>query len=155
MNSNLKLLIPPPLVALAAGFLIWQTSKAAPQLLIHVPAQLGVAILVASVGLFIELTGVIQFFSRRTTVNPLKPNTSSHLITDGFYRFSRNPMYVGMMLLLLAWSVHLGALILGPCAIALAMWYLTIFQIKPEEEALETMFGKDYQTYKSQVRRWI
>lgn len=151
----MKLLIPPPLVALAVGFLIWQGSKAAPQLLIQFPAQLGVAILIASVGLFIELTGVIQFFRRKTTVNPLKPGASSHLITNGFYRFSRNPMYVGMMLLLLAWSVHLGALILGPCAIALAMWYLTTFQIKPEEEALETMFGSEYQTYKSQVRRWI
>lgn len=151
----MKPLVPPPLVAFAAGVLIWYANRQFPETSLVFSAQLGAAILVASVGFFIELTGVIQFFRRKTTVNPLKPERATGLVTDGFYRFTRNPMYLGMILLLTAWSVYLGAVVPGLLFIAATVWYLTHFQIKPEEQALETLFGDEYLAYKTRVRRWI
>ena len=151
----MKTLVPPPIVAFIAGVVIWYSNRLFPDLSIDFAGQSGVAILVASVGFFMELTGVVQFFRRRTTVNPLKPERATGLVTDGIYRFTRNPMYVGMMLLLTAWSIHLGAALPGLVFISLAVWFLTNFQIKPEEQALEALFGEDYVAYKTRVRRWI
>ena len=90
----------------------------------------------------------------RTTVNPLRPERASALVTTGVYRITRNPMYVGMALMLLAWAVLLAspAALAGPVTF---IAYMNRFQIGPEEDALDTLFGPDYAAYRSRVRRWL
>lgn len=89
-----------------------------------------------------------------TTVNPLTPEKTSKLVTSGLYRFSRNPMYVGFLLWLLAVFVWVGS---GANAIfiVLFIWIANRFYIAPEERALGALFGERYLAYKQNVRRWI
>jgi protein-S-isoprenylcysteine O-methyltransferase Ste14 len=123
----------------------------------HVPAGasgLSVVLLVL-VGLSFDLAGLLAFRASRTTVNPMRPERASALVTRGVYRITRNPMYVGMAFLLLAWGVYLAhwpALLLGPAAYVL---YLNRFQIAPEERVLLGLFGEEYRAYMSRVRRWL
>lgn len=111
------------------------------------------AILVV-LGLTFDLLGLWAFRASRTTINPLKPQRTSALVTHGIYRFTRNPMYVGMCFLLLAWAVYLSALLpfAGP---AIFVLYITRFQIKPEERVLGQLFGEQYAEYTSRVPRWL
>jgi protein-S-isoprenylcysteine O-methyltransferase Ste14 len=84
----------------------------------------------------------------------LKPETATSLVTNGVYRYTRNPMYLGMLLVLLAWAIYLSApaALMGP----IAFWlYIQRFQIQPEERALVAMFGSAFTDYMSRVRRWI
>jgi protein-S-isoprenylcysteine O-methyltransferase Ste14 len=84
----------------------------------------------------------------------LKPEATSSLVTSGVYRFTRNPMYVGLALVLLAWAVFLSSAwtMLGPLTFIL---YMTRFQIMPEEKVLSGMFGAAYSAYQAKVRRWL
>lgn len=102
----------------------------------------------------ISLAGILSFRRARTTVNPLKPKNTSSLVTLGIYRFTRNPMYLGLLLVLLAWAVFLSSAwaIVGPVAFVL---YINRFQIAPEERVMATMFGASYAQYKARVRRWL
>jgi protein-S-isoprenylcysteine O-methyltransferase Ste14 len=111
--------------------------------------------LLAAVGLAFDLAGLRAFLARRTTINPLRPERASSLVTDGVYRITRNPMYIGMVFLLLAWGLYLAdaaALLLGPVAY---MLYLNRFQIGPEERVLLGLFGEEYRGYMARVRRWL
>ncbi len=105
-------------------------------------------------GVACDLLGVLAFRASRTTVNPLKPERASALVTGGIYRVTRNPMYLGMTLLLLAWAIQLSALLpfLGPVVFVA---YITRFQIEPEERTLRRVFGDGYTAYARQVRRWL
>ena len=98
--------------------------------------------------------GLLAFRASRTTINPLRPKRVSALVTVCVYRITRNPMYVGLCCILLAWAVHLAALpaFLGPPAFVL---YVTRFQIVPEERALAELFGERYLEYAARVRRWL
>ena len=100
-----------------------------------------------------DLLGLLAFFRRGTTINPLRPAKASALVTGGIYRITRNPMYVGMAFLLAGWAVWLGALwpFLGP---VLFVAYLTRFQILPEERILRGKFA-EFDAYATRVRRWL
>lgn len=106
------------------------------------------------VGIVVALAGVIQFSMRSTTVNPHRPGNTTTLVTNGVYRFTRNPMYLGLLLLLVAVVLKYGN-ILGVLIVALFILYMNRFQIIPEEQAMEEKFGEAYQTHKKNVRRWI
>ena len=113
-----------------------------------------VAIVLVLVGQGIAIAGVIAFRRARTTINPVRASEASSLVSNGIYRVTRNPMYLGWAITLIAWAVYLGN------AIALALvpffvWYITRFQIKPEERILSQLFGSQFNSYSSQVRRWI
>ena len=146
--------IPPPLVgAIVAALMGWTAGGTG----WHLPAGAGglSVVLLVAVGLAFDLAGLLAFRASHTTVNPLRPGRASSLVTGGVYRITRNPMYVGMVFLLLAWGVYLAhwpALLLGPAAYVL---YLNRFQIAPEERVLLQLFGEDYRTYMGRVRRWI
>jgi protein-S-isoprenylcysteine O-methyltransferase Ste14 len=150
----LELKIPPPLVALLIAAAMWAISLTTP--LVDLPAhiRLVAGIAIALAGAAMAISGVTAFRRAKTTVNPLKPETSSSLVTSGVYRFTRNPMYVGLALVLLAWAVFLSSPwgLLGPLVFAL---YMTRFQIMPEEKILLGMFGTAYSEYQSKVRRWL
>ncbi len=99
--------------------------------------------------------GVLSFRQAKTTVNPVQPTQASTLVVSGIYRFSRNPMYLGFLFLLLSWAAFLAnipALLLGPPLFA---GYMNKFQILPEEKILCSLFGDDFEIYKNRVRRWI
>ena len=98
--------------------------------------------------------GLIAFLRARTTPNPLQPQQASTLVTDGIYRCTRNPMYLGMALALLGWAGWLAHPLALAC-IPLAMAWLQRFQIQPEERILEQRFGEAFRRYRQRVRRWL
>lgn len=147
----LELRIPPPLVMLAFGAAMW-AACGIPQPLDAAWALVAAAL--AAAGLGVAGGGVLAFRRARTTVNPLRPAEASTLVTGGVYRHTRNPMYLGMLLLLCAWAAFLASpwALLGPAGFAL---FITRFQIVPEERVLEPMFGAAFAAYKARVRRWL
>lgn len=101
------------------------------------------------------LVALIQFYVQKTTIDPSKPSKTVKLVTNGVYAFTRNPMYLAMLLLLLGW----GGLWLGNAFNTLLaagfVGYMNRFQIMPEEETLERIFGSSYRSYCLSVRRWL
>lgn len=112
------------------------------------------AIALAWIGALIAVCGVAWFRRARTTVNPITPEATSTLVTDGIYRVSRNPMYLGFLLMLAGWVLLLGSLASAVVLPAFA-GYLTRFQIVPEERILAARFGPAFDEYQARVRRWI
>ena len=150
----LELKIPPPVVALLIGAGMWLVSRGGPS--IDMPPLIrtvGAGAIAASGGI-LAFAGKIAFRRAKTTINPLRPANASSLVTSGIYRFTRNPMYLGLLLLLLGWSVYLSSVFVfvGPVLLVL---YLGRFQIAPEERVLAAKFGEAYLDYRSRVRRWL
>ena len=147
-------IIPPPIIGLAIAFCMWLAARSASGLSFDLPHQLFLAGILIAAGLLIEAISVAAFWRRKTTVNPLAPSKSSALVTEGLYRISRNPMYLGMALLLIGWGVYLGNPI-NLLLIGSFVWIINVAQIKPEERALREIFGAEYDAYARRVRRWI
>ena len=147
--------LPPLALTILLAAAMWGAAAAWPRWSIDWSPLRGLAAAVGAAGAVICLLGVWSFRRAGTTVNPTRPDGASALVARGIYRYSRNPMYLGFLLWLVAWGLwlaHLAALALGPALLAL---YLDRFQIGPEERALEAKFGADYRAYKRQVRRWL
>jgi protein-S-isoprenylcysteine O-methyltransferase Ste14 len=108
----------------------------------------------AALGIVIDLAAIRQFRQAGTTVNPLRPQSASRLVTGGIFRRSRNPMYVGLTCILVGYAVALGSASpwLVPAAFVATITWL---QILPEERALATLFGAEYAAYRRDVRRWL
>ena len=154
MQSWLELKIPPLLVLFIMAGVMLGVTYAAPAFSFRVPGRTVVALALAALGLGSAIAGVIAFRDRHTTVNPLTPSASSSVVTGGIYRVSRNPMYLGFLLVLAGWVVYLsnaGAALVLPAFVA----YLTRYQIEPEERVLLAKFGPEYAQYMSRVRRWL
>jgi protein-S-isoprenylcysteine O-methyltransferase Ste14 len=152
--NGLELKIPPPLVALFIAILMRLTPALAGSVAIPSDLRLGIALALLCLGLSVAASGVIGFRLARTTLNPIKASTASTLVSSGIYRLTRNPMYLGLLLQLLAWAVFLAnplALLFLPVYVL----YIDRFQIIPEERVLATLFGSDYSAYKGNVRRWL
>ena len=151
---TLELRIPPPVVALLIAAAMWGISLVTP--LAEVPARIRLitAIVIALLGVATAISGVVAFRRAKTTLNPLKPETSSSLVTSGIYRLTRNPMYLGLALALLAWTVFLSSAWALPGLPAFAL-YMNRFHIAPEERVLSDMFGGAYTPYQGKVRRWL
>ncbi|GGW40643.1 methyltransferase family protein [Arenibacter certesii] len=109
---------------------------------------------------FFAMAGVIgvislaQFFRASTTINPSTPSNVSTLVTRGLYKYSRNPMYLALLLLLLGWGLYLGNAF-NTLLAAGFVYYMNAFQIIPEEEVLFEKFPKEFQKYCVGVRRWF
>lgn len=152
--SSLELKAPPMALALILALAMWATAASLPSLGVSVPWHelLGTTLSVIG-GLLIWFAGTA--FSRlRTTVNPTRPNATTSLAVSGAYRLSRNPMYLGALLVLGGWAVllsHALAFLFLPVFVA----YMNRFQITPEERALSNKFGAEYEAYKRSVRRWL
>jgi protein-S-isoprenylcysteine O-methyltransferase Ste14 len=133
---------------------MWSIAGLGPRLSIAAgPKYLTVAALVAA-GLAFSLLGIMAFRASRTTVNPLNPERASALVTGGVYRITRNPMYVGMAFVLLAWAVNLAS-VLPFLGVVVFVLYITRLQIVPEERVLKDLFGDAYSRYAARVRRWL
>jgi len=152
MNS-LELKVPPPLVALLTGFLMWLASRLVPPFELPFVLRVALVVVFACTGAAFGTAAMVSFRRAKTTMNPIKPGAST-LVTHGVFRFSRNPMYLSLTLYLLAWALYLSnwiALLFLP----LFVLYLTRFQITPEERTLWSLFGAEYDAYKERVRRWL
>lgn len=109
--------------------------------------------LIGIAGLF-DLWSLRLFFKAETTFNPLKPERTQALVTKGLYRYTRNPMYVGLLVMLVGLAIFLGSI--SPFLILpVFMWIITTMQIIPEEMILQQKFGQMYQDYRQRVPRWL
>ena len=150
--------IPPPVIDIACAALMWWLASLWPA------AQLWprggaawvwvLAVGLAAAGALAALAGVREFARAHTTVNPLAPERASQLVTSGVFSRTRNPMYLGMLLMLAGWAVWLGnaAAWLG---LPLFVVVLTALQIRPEERVMRQRFGAAFERYAARVRRWV
>ncbi len=133
---------------------MWLTSRYAPSLSIVIPARVFISVFVAMLGGAVAVPAVAAFRSADTTVDPMHPAKASRLVVVGVYRFSRNPMYLGLLCLLIGWATWLSNLS-AFAWLPLFVWTMNRFQIRPEERAMTAQFGDDYRAYMQSVRRWI
>lgn len=151
---SLELKVPPPAVALVIAVLMWLLSRAAPPLHFEFAAGSLIGSILALLGVATSVLGVATFARAKTTINPTTPNATTSLVSGGIYRVTRNPMYLGLLLILTAWALYLSNVVpflLLPVYII----YINLFQIAPEERALSSLFGREFAAYQSRVRRWI
>ncbi len=153
--NRLELKIPPVVIMLLGIGLVWFVMRTLPHLTVIPPDLRTPAAIACWVAATLLLgAGVIEFRRARTTVDPHRANRASALVTGGIYRFTRNPMYLGMLAILcgaVLRSGNVATLIALPAFIA----YMNRFQIEPEERTLTELFGKDYEDFISRTRRWI
>ncbi|AWH53139.1 protein-S-isoprenylcysteine methyltransferase [Stenotrophomonas sp. ESTM1D_MKCIP4_1] len=143
--------IPPPLLMLLCGAMGYLLARVWPWPVLPVPGWIAVLVMLA--GLALNLLPKLAFRRARTTVNPLRPAAATALVTEGIYRHTRNPMYLGQGLVLLGAMLWLGsaaALLVVPMFVG----WITRFQIVPEEQVLSARFGVDYADFRRRVRRW-
>ena len=153
--SKLELRVPPVIVVAICALAMWLIARELAPGPLSVPARLGLAATLAVVGVTLALAGIREFRAARTTVNPLQPEQAAAMVTSGVYRFTRNPMYLGMFCLLVAWAAWLGRLAPFLAVLPAFVLYMNRFQIRPEERALEQRFGAAFREYAARVRRWI
>jgi protein-S-isoprenylcysteine O-methyltransferase Ste14 len=152
--NTLELKIPPPIVAIFTAAAMWFTKDFTPVIDLVLLARIITAGLVLCIAGYFGIAGTVAFRRAKTTVNPLKPQNSSALVTSGVYRITRNPMYVSFTLILVAWMVYLAS-ITSAAGPVLYMLYITRFQIKPEERILQGIFGQAFTAYMQRTRRWL
>jgi len=152
--SRLENRIPPPLVATAFAIAMAVCAGLLPALSVRFAGQGLVAAVPLAAGIVVIAIAIFGFVRARTTVNPLRPEDASALVTGGVFRITRNPMYLGMALVLAAWAVWLGN---AAAALVVAGFvaFISRFQIAPEERALRAHFGAEFDAYARRVRRWL
>jgi protein-S-isoprenylcysteine O-methyltransferase Ste14 len=153
MFNALEIKIPPLALVFLFGALMWLVS-ASSVFTIALPWRSAFALIFCTVGFAILLAGVLAFRRAKTTVNPLTPEATTTMVTSGIYRFTRNPMYLGFLFVLAGWAMYLSNL-LAFALLPLFVWYMTRFQIIPEERALGAKFSQAITVYKRSVRRWL
>ena len=144
--------IPPPIVTLAFGLSIYFSRGMFPAFEAWHSFYLGIFLLF--LGSFILVSAVRLFRKDKTTVNPLSPDQATKLVTDGIFKYSRNPMYLGMAVVLSSIAVFFN-LLGGIILITLFCAYITRFQIIPEERAMRDLFSDDFEKYLKETRRWV
>ncbi len=150
----LELRVPPPVVAATVALLMWLVALPFPSLDFEVPGRSAAAAVFLAIALCVGAAALYGFRKARTTINPMTPEASSALVSGGVYRFTRNPMYLALLLVLIGWALvvsNVAALVMLPLFVA----YLNRFQIRPEERALHARFGAEFERYRERVRRWL
>ena len=144
--------IPPPFIAAGNIFLFYLSTFLIPSF--EFTGQTILGVLIGLEGVIIIFVAIRLFRKNQTTINPFKAHETSRLITSGIYSFTRNPMYLGLSSIQVAFGIYLGAYVsifLIPCFII----YITNKQIIYEEETLKKEFKDEYLNYLRSVRRWI
>ncbi len=149
-----QLKIPPPVYAISIAIIMWLLNKHFPLAeLIQTPWNkigLGIILIAAS----FDAWSLFLFLKKKTTANPMKPENTTGIVIKGLYQYSRNPMYLGLLIILFGFGLWLGSL--SPfLMLPVFYWVITEMQIKPEERMLEQKFGKEYLDFKNRVRRWL
>ncbi len=150
----LKTVIPPPVYALGTGGMMWWLDRSWPLLSWPESVLNTTGLVIIALALLADVWSLGLFRRTRTSPNPMRPEAASKLVVRGLYRISRNPMYLGLLIVLFGWWLYLGSL--SPLLmLPVFVRVLTVQQIVPEEKVLEEKFGAEYLAYKQQVRRWI
>ena len=146
--------VPPPIVALLIGTVMWGIARLSPLPEGESPLRLAISCGLTGLGILVVVLGMLAFRRAKTTINPVKIEAASSIVTSGVYRYTRNPMYVGLTLALIGWAVNIAVplVLVGPVIFIL---YITRFQIIPEERVLTSKFGGEYRKYQERVRRWL
>jgi protein-S-isoprenylcysteine O-methyltransferase Ste14 len=152
--SALELRIPPVVLVLLVGGAMSCVARLFPQAELVVPGRRLWITLSVALAVGVTAAGISAFRRHETTVNPRTPDQATSLVSNGIYRFSRNPMYLGFLLLLAGWGFYVSnwaAALLLPFFVI----YMNRFQIRPEERALQARFGAEFEKYAATVRRWL
>ncbi|MBW4474441.1 MAG: isoprenylcysteine carboxylmethyltransferase family protein [Stenomitos rutilans HA7619-LM2] len=146
--------VPPPIVAAIFGLGMWALATVVPIVDVSASARMVATLVVAIAAACFAVAAVVSFRQAKTTINPVNPDSASSLVSSGIYGISRNPMYVGLVLLLVAWTIYLSSpwSLIGVFGFIL---YVNRFQITPEERALTALFGDQFLSYQATVRRWL
>lgn len=153
MLKMLELKVPPLIVTLIFGILMWTVSMLIRFNYGHYFLK-SASCLVFLVGLVIALVAVLKFRKEDTTVDPRDPTKSERLVVTGVYRYTRNPMYLSFLLFLVSYGLFLGNLV-NLISLLLFILYMNLYQIKPEEKILLAKFQSSYRVYMQTVRRWL
>lgn len=151
---RLELKAPPDVVWVLVAGLMWVASMWTPRLDVSLAVRARAAVVLAGAGVWAIVNARILLRRANTTWRPSTPSHSTTLVTSGVYAYSRNPMYLGMLLVLLGWAAWLGS----PAALVLSTAfavYIDRFQIGPEERALAAILGQAFVDYQAHVRRWL
>ncbi|UJH67654.1 methyltransferase family protein [Allomuricauda sp. SCSIO 65647] len=150
----MKIKVIPPLVMVIFGFLMYLLDRFLPvgEFDFFGRPQMAVALFVFAIIVF--LLALYQLKRVKTTLDPIHPEKASVLVNKGVFKYSRNPIYLAMLILLLAFGIKLGNAF-NTLLAAGFVYFMNHFQIKYEEEALLKKFGKEYQLYLKAVRRWF
>ena len=144
--------IPPPILVLILTSLVYFSSTKLES--IYLPYRQTVSVLILIIGLVVIISPVFNFIKSKTTVNPVKFQNVNRLVTTGIYKYSRNPMYLGMILIIISTTVYYLNFLSVFSPLIFYIW-INKFQISREEIFLEGKFGNEYLKYKSKTRRWI
>ena len=150
----LELKLPPLPLAVGFGVLMWAIDRWLPTQMDRSVIRMAIALAIFAFAVAVVVVAVFGFRKAKTTVDPFHPESASAIVTSGIYRFTRNPMYLGFLLALIALAVFLGNWISALVPLVFVV-YMNRFQIGPEERALRARFGASYETYLRSVRRWI
>lgn len=153
-RAALELKIPPLVLLGICAAVLWSAAMLLPELSLRFPGKPIAASLSAVIGAVVSVAGVVAFRRAHTTVDPRYPEKSTALVSHGIYRVSRNPMYLGFLLLLAAWAVHTSNIV-GLISLLAFILYMNRFQIVPEERILRANFGNSFVEYERSVRRWL
>ncbi|MCI5043639.1 MAG: isoprenylcysteine carboxylmethyltransferase family protein [Aquisalinus sp.] len=145
---------PPVLQVFVSGLVAWGAARLLPVLDVVIPFSREISAVLYILGGVILVMSVGLFALAKTTVNPVEPAKATKLVTGGLYRVSRNPMYLAMLLIVTGWSIMQNNLAAFGGVILFVMT-MTVFQIRPEEEVMQDLFGDEYEAYRQRVRRWL
>jgi len=146
--------VPPPVVAALCAVVMWFAGRAVDRLDFDFPGRFALIVILVVAGILVGAIAFSLFTRARTTVNPLKPRETSALVTRGLYRWTRNPMYLGMLIVLVAWALFVANW-LAFVGLPLFIVFINRFQIGPEERVLRERFGAQFEDYCGRVRRWL
>lgn len=152
--KKLERKIPPAVVFIILIVIINRVSHEFTSLTLALPLNALVFAVCFILAGFVGVAGVYEFHRANTTIHPVKVEDASTVVQTGIFAYTRNPMYLGLFLLLFGyayWHQNVLAIVFAFTFIP----YMTRFQITPEERALEKLFGEQYRQYKQRVRRWI
>tara|TARA_B100001094_G_C18000155_1_gene704730 strand:- start:10 stop:456 length:447 start_codon:yes stop_codon:yes gene_type:complete len=144
--------IPPPVITLLNIYIIYSINQVFPKF--YFPYQSIVSIFVGIEAVLIIFFAIKEFKKAATTISPLQINQVSSFVTTGIFRFTRNPMYLGLTSLQVAAGIYFGNWLMV-VVVPMFIFYITFYQIIPEEKVLNRKFGNDFKIYCSKVGRWL
>lgn len=150
----MELKVPPALVFLCFGLMMYLLAEFLPIGYFDFYGRMLLTKILAVMGIVIALLALFQFKMAKTTIDPTKPDKVSNLVVGGIFKFSRNPMYLALLLILLALGVFLGNAF-NTLVAAGFVGYMNRFQIIPEERILLDKFGRSFKDYCILTRRWF
>ena len=151
MKLNLKTKIPPPLITLICILIIYFFEK---EFIFFEDWNIYISVFFLLWGIIIIAFAVFKFAKTKTTVDPTKPSKTSSLVISGIYRITRNPMYLGMLFLIISFTFYKLSLV-GAIVIPSFIFYINKYQIEPEEYEMRKKFGENFEDYSKKVDRWI